>query len=60
VKDWVERHWGDLLALYLVHLGLLLIWQAHGDNDISHVGESFILLGAGTMRFKGIKRTDME
>lgn len=46
-----ERHWGDLLALYLIHFGVVVIWAAHGDTDISHVGESFILLGAGLLRF---------
>lgn len=50
----LERHWGDMVALYMIHLGLLLVWKAHGDSDISHVGESFILMGAATLRFKGI------
>lgn len=52
MKDFLERHWGDLLALYILHLGLLLIYLAHGDSDIAHVGESFILSGAVTLRFK--------
>jgi len=54
MKDWMERHWGDLLALYIIHLGLFLIWIAHGDADIAHVGEGFVLSGAMTLRFKGM------
>jgi hypothetical protein len=60
MKDWIERHWGDLLALYLIHLGLLLIWKANGNTDVSHVGESFILLGAGTLRFKGLEKLGVK
>jgi len=56
MKDFIERHWGDVIALYLIHLGLLVIWKAHGDADVAHVGESFILLGAGTLRFKGLRK----
>ena len=52
-RDFIEQHWGDLLSLYLLHLGLLIIWRAHGDTDVSHVGESFILTAAATLRFKG-------
>jgi hypothetical protein len=56
LKEWINNHWGDLLALYIIHLGLLLIWLAKGDTDISHVGESFVLSGAMTLRFKGIAK----
>lgn len=51
--DFIERHWGDLIALYIVHLGIVIIWQAHGDSDLAHVGESFILAGVAALRFKG-------
>lgn len=52
-RMFVEQHWGDLLALYILHLGLFIIWRAHGDSDLAHVGESFILAAVATLRFKG-------
>lgn len=54
VRNFVEEHWGDLLALYILHLGLFIIWRAHGDTDLSHIGESFILAAVATLRFKGV------
>lgn len=59
MKDWIDRHWGDILALYMLHLGLALIWLAHGNTDVSHVGESFILMGAATLRFKGATQKEI-
>src|SRR5215472_975743 len=48
----VDEHWGDLVALYILHLGILLVWRAKGDPGVAHIGESLILLAAGTLRFR--------
>jgi hypothetical protein len=56
VRSFLETHWGDILALYLLHLGLLVIYLSKGDSDISHVGEGLMATGLVTMRFKGIPR----
>ncbi len=53
MRNFLEAHWGDLLSLYILHLGLFIIWRAHGDTDIAHIGESFILASLATLRFKG-------
>ena len=53
MKDFINSHWGDLAALYILHLGLALVIFFHADSDVSHVGESLILAGMATLRFKG-------
>jgi hypothetical protein len=52
MNKFVDRHWGDLLSLYILHIGLFIIWQAHGNTDFSHIGESLILAAVATLRFK--------
>lgn len=53
MKDFVERHWGDFIALYLLHIGVLIVWLAHSDADIAHTGEALIATGLVSLRFKG-------
>ena len=53
MKNFIEAHWGDLIALHLIYLGLGVIYFAHGNTDYSHIGESLILSGGMTLRFKG-------
>lgn len=60
IRNFVEAHYGDLISLYLLHLGLWLIYRAHGDSDIAHVGESFILTAVATLRFKGSPQQPRE
>lgn len=54
MKDFIDRHWGDICALYLLHLGVAIIVIFHNDSDVSHIGESLVLAGMATMRFKGL------
>jgi len=53
MKDFISTHWGDLAALYILHLGLALIVFFHDNSDVGHVGESLVLAGMATLRFKG-------
>jgi hypothetical protein len=53
VKDFLERHWGDFIALYLLHMGVLIVWLAHSDADIAHTGEALMATGLVSLRFKG-------
>ena len=53
MKEFISTHWGDLAALYILHLGLALVVFFHTDADVSHVGESLILAGMATLRFRG-------
>lgn len=50
----IENHWGDLCALYLLHLGIYLVVRFHGNDDVAHIGESLVLAGVATMRFRGV------
>jgi hypothetical protein len=53
--DFVSRHWGDSIGLYMIHLGILLDVLAGvypSLADIGHVGESFILTGVGMLKLK--------
>lgn len=54
MKAFLEDHWGDIAALYLLHLGIVLIIVFRNNSDVSHVGESLVLAGMATMRFKGL------
>jgi hypothetical protein len=47
-----DAHILVLTALYIIHVGVALIFVAKGDSDVSHVGESLIVLGAGILRFE--------
>jgi hypothetical protein len=53
--DFVSRHWGDSIGLYMIHLGVVLIVLGglYGAlKDVAHVGESFILTGVGMLKLK--------
>lgn len=50
---WLSRHYGDAVALYLLHLGIVLVLFGGANEHISHIGESLILTGVATLRFKG-------
>ncbi len=54
MKEFLNAHWGDLLALYILHLGIGLVVFYHADSDVAHIGESLVLAGMATMRFRGI------
>ncbi len=47
-----DAHILVLTALYIIHVGVAMIFFAKGDSDVSHVGESLIVLGAGILRFE--------
>jgi hypothetical protein len=49
--DWVDRNKLILVSLYLINLGVWIVWISKGNSDISHVGESIIVLGAGVLKF---------
>jgi hypothetical protein len=57
--SFIHKYWGDLVAVHLIYLGIVIIFiaefYAHSNSDISHVGESLIVLGAGTLRFRSMK-----
>jgi hypothetical protein len=53
--DFVSRHWGDSIGLYLIHLGILLVILGGFYSQLTnaeHVGESFILTGVGLLKLK--------
>ena len=53
--DFVSRHWGDSIGLYLIHLGILLVILGGFYSQLAtaeHVGESFILTGVGLLKLK--------
>lgn len=53
--DFVSRHWGDSIGLYMLHMGILLVILGGLYSqlaDVAHVGESFILTGVGMLRLK--------
>ena len=57
--EFIGRHWGDSIGLYLVHIGILLIILAGAYPqlaDAGHVGESFILTGVGLLKLKYIPK----
>ena len=54
-RQFVEAHWGDLLAIYFFHLGIGLIvasWRFK-DPDLNKIGWSLFTASMATMRFKG-------
>jgi hypothetical protein len=54
-RQFVESHWGDLLAIYFFHLGIGLIvlsWKVR-DADLDKIGWSLFTASMATMRFKG-------
>jgi len=51
--NWFGKHYGDMVALYLLHLGLVILWLAGTNDHIAHVGESLMFTGVATLRFKG-------
>jgi hypothetical protein len=48
----IDRNMVVVTGVYLIHLGIVVIVLARGDADVSHVGESLIVLGAGILRFE--------
>jgi hypothetical protein len=54
VRRFIEQHWGDLIALHLLYLGIAIIILFHADEHIAHVGEGLVLTGMATLRFKGV------
>lgn len=58
-RHFIETHWGDLIALHLIYLGIAIVYFAKGNSDYSHIGESLILSGGMTLRFKGQDKTSV-
>ena len=59
IGDFVSRHWGDSIGLYMIHLGIVLtvvggFYTQLGS--VQHVGESFILTGVGMLKLKYIPK----
>lgn len=53
--DFVSRHWGDSISIYMIHLGILLIVLGGvypSLSGISGTGQSFILAGVGMLKLK--------
>jgi hypothetical protein len=53
----IERHFGDSIGLYLLHLGIGLIILGdvfHQMEQVGHVGESLILAAMGVLKLKSI------
>lgn len=58
-SDFLTRHWGDSIGLYLLHLGVVLILIAGIYPNLSpaeHLGESFILTGVGMLKLRYIPK----
>jgi len=45
--QFIDEHWRDIIALYIIHMGVGVVLYSRGNTDISHIGESLILAGAG-------------
>lgn len=58
--SFIHKYWGDLIALHLIYLGIALVWLAHGDADIAHIGESLMFSGAMTLRFRATGQKPQE
>jgi hypothetical protein len=55
IGDFISRHWGDSIGLYMIHLGIVLIILGGlftQLSDVAHVGESFILTGVGMLKLR--------
>lgn len=54
-RNFLEAHWGDLIALYFFHLGIgliLLSWKVH-EPDLNKIGWSVFTAAMATLRFRG-------
>jgi hypothetical protein len=49
-RDWVDSHWGDLVALLLLALGILLVVFAAEDSRAVHLGEALVLAAVATLK----------
>jgi len=56
-RQFVDEHWPDILACHLIYIGVAIVLFAHGDNDVSHVGEGLIMMGAGGLSFRRMGHT---
>ncbi len=57
----IERHFGDSIGLYLLHLGIGLIILGdvfHQMEQVGHVGESLILAAMGVLKLKTVSAPD--
>lgn len=52
MKDFIHAYWGDLIALQLIYLGLIVVWLGGSNEHIAHMGESLVFSGAITLRMK--------
>jgi hypothetical protein len=53
MKEFVYRYWGDLIALHLIYIGVIIVWRLGGNEHMARVGQSLIFSGAITLRMKG-------
>lgn len=58
-SDFLTRHWGDSIGLYLLHLGVILILISGVYPNLApaeHLGESFVLTGVGMLKLRYIPK----
>jgi hypothetical protein len=49
-RDWVDSHWGDLVALLLLALGVSLVVVCAEGSRAVHLGESLVLAAVAALK----------
>lgn len=55
-RDWVDSHWGDLVALGILLLGVgLVIWSAEQSRP-QQLGEALVLAAVAALKLNTTRR----
>ena len=57
IRDFIERHFGDSIGLYLLHLGIALVILAGVFQEmtlVGNLGQSLVLAAMGILKLKTV------
>jgi hypothetical protein len=56
-RNWVDSHWGDLVALALLALGVSLVVLCAEGSRAVHLGEALVLAAVAALKLNGRKNS---